>query len=1244
MIRMIEILLDAITSLGTAAAQNVLISAGENALKNYEDSHAWKKLIVGTGKFFIENENDEKLFFEDLKLALSKENLSKVAKDLKGEDGYDLKSKLYKSFMQLMRKYEVPYETAELYTMKIMYAVIEQLRTVSPVKYEHYFLQEWRNEQEKSFTELQDRVDKISNDLDSYAHKQIAIESSGRMDLNLRRSTCCPSIGIDFFIVDDEHFQDEFEDLRFEELVFIKGRNREETIYCILNELWRLNDKRPIYVVKSLESWNKLQAIEDEGNIYIPWFYADEIVAIDNNTNIFVVDGSTPTFGKKVLELRPRTRDTLSRCLQDAGLEFSDAYSLLSDTHGLYSQIKKKIFKGEFLKIPSWIKGLSEKAKKTCLLIGSWEEIEGDKLIIESLYGDSYDNFIEEVIAYVDVEDPLLYVVRRNGSVYYYLASTENVWSYQNVLTNEKIWQSFEEMVLLVINESENLFTYDTHETLFAQLNGESLFWSETIRKGMLRTLLIKGAYQNDDDTQFSLDKLVKEILKNINNEKQWIYISKFWRELCEISPRVVLERIKKEFVENTGLLSLFQNQSKDILFGRNSYIEILFGIEQYLVQKDFFWRAFRWLLQLDSKQFEYNSNSPNGIFSKVFCTWMNFSSLQTADEKKEAAEIAFQIDPQNIWDYLYSALNHKGRSIVGELSSPKFRECSKTRSTTISEMKKTEDSYYKLLIENMEFSVDRWKKMLDLSCYQTNEMRKDVFKQLSYELSQMSDHEVMLIKNDIRHLVYMHRYFKTSDWSMPEEKIVEYERFFNEIKLNTPEYEYCYLFSYDYNLPLLKPSPYRSEGEFDKNKEAGEKLIKEKIAEFQEADYDLMILATMCAQESFSQLGKHLAKYWNNGSWDYTTFNCLLMAQKTGEFALSYLENISNKESLDYNDIIKDLDNRGHSIEVIAKVYRIEASKTKVIPIVSNASEQIKKAFWKSSICCNEHNESWAIVECKKYATLGVYLDQIYRFHYRKPLPSERILEYFDGIEKMPQSDLTQMTNYHVEQLISLIQDAYKDDVEKCIRISHIELIFMNMLKWENMKCFHRMIKQSPELLAQLVEVVFKKDCVSDDEQPKNPTTIKNMYRIYDKAHFCPAENNGEVDKDELERWIENYRQLLIENNQESLFTMTLGRLFSFSPIGDDGHEPCESVRKMIEKYGDDKMISMYQMEVYNRRGVFSPSAGKEEMGMAEEFKANAQYLEPDYPKTAKIFYGLYKTYKKESTRERMEAENGRY
>lgn len=87
-------LLKAISDLGSAEAENLLVSAGESALKNIKSAHEWKKILVDTGEFFIENENTAAQFFDDLSLALAKENMAQIAKDLHNIDGYELKKRL----------------------------------------------------------------------------------------------------------------------------------------------------------------------------------------------------------------------------------------------------------------------------------------------------------------------------------------------------------------------------------------------------------------------------------------------------------------------------------------------------------------------------------------------------------------------------------------------------------------------------------------------------------------------------------------------------------------------------------------------------------------------------------------------------------------------------------------------------------------------------------------------------------------------------------------------------------------------------------------------------------------------------------------------------------------------------------------------------------------------------------------------------------------------------------------------
>lgn len=1237
----IELLLNFIMSFGSTEAMNIFASAGKSWIKKYKKSYQWKKVITKSGDFFIKNEHDSSLFFDDLESILSKENLTNIANDLKNEDGYNLKSKLFDEFMRLMKKYDIPNEIAESYTYRIIYTVLNQLKNIDPKKYGQYFQKEWRDEEKKCLLELEKRIDKLDSNLKIYSKEKLKILSSGQIDMYLNKSTYSPSIGIEFFSIDDDHFKDKFKDLKNNEVVYVSGRNKEETIYCIINELWRLKDRRPIYVVKNLNSWNKLQTMQVKGNIYIPHFYADEIVAIENNTNIFVGDESTSRFDKDILELRPRTRYTLSKSLENAGLDYGNSYSLVSDTNGLYSQLKKKIFKGEYLITPSWVNGLSEKAKKTCLLIGSWQEIEGDKLIIESLYGDSYDKFLEEILPYTRGEDPFLYVVKRRNSIYYYLASCENIWSYIDVLTNEKIWESFISNLLNVVNESENIFTYNENERIIAALKDEKLFFSETLRRGMLKTLIIKGAYKNDEQIQSSLDQLVEYVLNSVKDEKQWIYISNFWIELCEIYPKKVMDRMEDELIEDTGLLSLFSHKSKDIIFDRNYYINIISGIEELISQRKYFWKSFRILLELDSKKFNYNYFKDT--FDKIFCVWRNYSHLKTAEEKIGVAEVALKINYNNTWEYLFSAINSRN-FITGELFTPKYREHSNPQNTTYSEMRKTVLGYLKLLLKHMDFSANRWIKILDYSSKLTKNIRVKIFNQLLEELGQMSDNEKMEVKNKIRNIIFKHRYYSSSDRSMSENNIVEYEKLLNKIYISTSEYEYVYLFKNGFDYPILYPVPFDKKSWHAKNKVLRENLIKEKINEFQKMDYDLTKLAKICSSYDYLTLGMDLAKYWNDGLWDYEVFKKLLKSQKSGQFALDYLDSINNKKLIKFALIIDDLLEDGYSEYIIANVYRIEAMITKKIPLVNIAKDSIKNIFWRKWIICNASNDLWVISESKKYASLDIYISQIFYINYNRKITVDKIFEYLKDVETITISKNNQLASYHAKELINLIQNAYIEDLKKCEIIYKIELYLManNLLELKDMICFQRMFKEFPEILSNLVSVIFKKDKELSLGKYNNDKYFKYLFTIYKNSKFCPTENNGIVNEKDLDLWIKKYKKLLNKNNQGSYFTKTLGRFLAFSPIGEDGYEPCIAVRQMIEKYGDNELINAYESSIYNRRGIYIFSGGKEETEIANNFKRNAQYLESLYPKTAQIYYDLYERYKYESIQERLDAEIG--
>ncbi len=1240
---MLELLLSNIFGLGCSEAVELLGSAFSRARNKYKTVKDWKKVLISSEETFIEDEKDADDFLNELSLAFSKENITLLSKDMKETDGYELKGQLLKRLSQLMEKYGISQDYAEAYSEKMLYVILEQIKDIEPEKYDQYFQKEWKEEEEKHWSELDTKLNILSVEIKSLREQNIEIYTAGEIDQELRRSTNEPSISIEFFEIDDENFRENFLKHKVDGQLYIRGKCREETIYCVINELWRINENRSVFVVRNKESWKHLRSNSIKNKILIPDFYSEEIVAIDGNTNIFVLDDNMPAYGHDVIKLRPRTIDTITRCLRDAGMDADKAQALISDTHGLFIPMKKRIFKGEYLKRPEWVDGISDRAKKVCMLLGQWEEIEGDKLIVESLYDAPYEIFMNEVLPYTKGEDPFLYEIRGNQSVSFSLASTENTWEWIDISITDPLWIKFEKLFVEVMNESESLFIYNNKERMLAWLDGEKLFWSETIRKGMTRTLIMEGFYNSNEKCQSEMDQLVNEILGYIKNEQQWIYISKFWTDLCEISPRAVIDRMNREMDEPTGLLKLFENQNCDVLFERNAYINILWGLEQFLMQKDFVWEGLRWLIRLDNYDYHYVSNSPKDIFLKVLCIWHNFSAITEPEQKIYAAQLVCE-SSDNGWNYVYESLPDYHNSIIGTLSTPKYREHITETDTTRIDIQTVANGYFKILLNHMNSSEIRWQNILQFSGELNLNQRKEIFENLLNEISRMNDdHKIADIKWKIRDIIYRNRYFASSSWALSDEQLYEYEQLLDEIHTAKPEYEYEYLFHDIVNFPLLHPVPFDESSSYDANIKLAEQLIQEKLEEFQYKGYNLETLAMACARYEQCTLGRYLAKYWSSGEWDLSLFELLLKAQPSGRMAIDYLGNVTSEDAGLYTEVIAMMKEQGYSDEVLAVIYREEALKTEKTPLIAGADKNIKYLFWSQPIALSGEKAVWAANDSRQNADLGVFLTQLYWLHQQKPLTAWEILQYFKNINDMPRLKLDQMTGWYVQQFLKVMQKAFLNDIENCIKVARIEIIFSNLIEWDNMKCFHHLIKTDPEIFIELVSAIFKRDHDSNKSDNLDKQIIHNIYRIYDKAQFCPGEKNGNVSKNDLNQWIEKFKGLLKANDQESLFGMLLGRLFSFSPLGGDGYKPCEAVREAIEEYADDHLIDSYAMSIFNQRGVYGFSAGREEKRMADEFQADAEYFEKEYPKTAQIYKQLSQTYTEEYERERLDAENGR-
>lgn len=1212
-----------------------------------KDNYEWKNLFIDTGLFLIENQDTLKSFQEDLFVVFSKENLKEISRKLRDERGYEFPQILHSELYDLMIRYEIPIVEAETYIHHFIQMIICYLEKNDSDKTSEIFLGEWKKEEEKYFDSIKSQMDLILKEIRDLKNREVSSYSIAEIDAQIRKNSLYKGMSLDFFELDDEQFETRFQTVIHNERVFVVGKSREETMYRILNEIRRKYPDKATLIIKSEAEWNKLDTGIISGYILIPFFYADRIGAIPNNTNIFIYGEDEPCYNNNKLELRRRTKQGIIHSLEKIGIDGSEAYNMVENTHGLFVPMKKKLFNEVTHNVPEWIKEHSDEVM-TALLCGKWTESDGDILIFEEIAGKKYSECKKELEHYTYGENP--YIVKTKGykGSDMQLASVEDAWEELDIYISDEMWNSFIKLFYEVLIESEPIFNYPFEKHFEASVYAEKPEWSPALKRGMIRTLIMRAYYRGHDESQRQIDHVVKRVLDTITTKERWGYISQYITDLCEASPKAVLEKLEQEFSAPTGLVDLFAVNESDFITGRHYYTHVLWAVEQLLQQKKYVVRAVEWLWKMNSFEIEYNiSNSPKSILEIVFCAWLNVCAL-SADDKIDLAQKAIELYP-NAWEIILLKLSDRGRSICLTLNSPKYRRVDEPETLYVYQVNKTYIEYLQMYVDCIENDVNKWIKIIEHLGIYDGKYQEEVLAKLCADCKKMSDQDKIKIKNKIRQYIYKERYFADADWSIPESQLKKYENILNEITVDDKVYDYIYLFSSANKFPLLHPVSYNKEDNRNviRNENAllREEEIKNQIKIFKEKKYSLKKLIELVGKDTNVYLGEVLAQFYCGEIFNEEVFGLLLENDNEGIHVYDYIRTLLRKGSVNLNDIIKKVKKETDNKNLLVNLISLEVIEDNEKSIIAYENDEIKKLYWGRNFrfpISEEANEKiclWALDECHKYGTLDSYLELL--FNFKNKLKDIQLYELIFAIEDMGSEIADNMTDYYLQELLKIIQESFLCDLEKCQKIAILEWECRNVLEWEQMKCMQYMMKTNPSIYSYLVKIIYKSDEDVDVIDKEKSDLASKVYSGFDKAKFCPTEQEGKVNYDLLKEWVDKFKELLIQQKQDKLFGDLIGRLLAHSPIGEDGYMPCEAVRRIIEEYYSDSLKISYVVAEENKRGVHTVDAGKSEMKLHQRYKDNAEWLQCKYPRTAEIYFSLSDSYKQQADWERRRAED---
>lgn len=1224
---------------------DLLLDGVKKKIENVKENYKWQELFVSTGSFFVNNSDSLIAFERDLFVVFSEANLRKMAKNLKDKRGYEFSKLLHRELYDLMICYDIPTMEAETYIHHFMQVIISYLEEHDSEKTLEIFLGTLKEESRKYFLMLESKLELVIKQIAELQKEKILTYSIADIDVQIRRESKYKGMGLDFFELDDEQFASRFEDIINDERIYVVGKSREETVYRILNELRQKYSDRIILVVKSEDEWNKLHKLNLVGNILLPFFYAEKIVTIPNNTNIFVYGEDEPCYTREKLTLRKRTKRNIINSLEAIGIDSNEAYSMVENTHGLYVPLKKKLFNGAVYDKPDWVEKHSD-VVMAALLCGKWTETTGDVLIFEELSGKTYAESKRELENYLHRENP--YVVANNSyrGCNMQLASVEDAWEELDVYITDELWNKFITLFYEVLIESEPIFDYPFEKHFKASIYAEKQEWSPILKKGMIRTLIMRAYYRDHEEEQRQIDNIVSKVFDTITSKERWGYISQYLTDLCEASPESVLGKLESELRQPQGLLELFTLNDGDFMTSRHYYMNVLWAVEQLVQQKKYVVRALEWLWKVDSYNEKYNiSNSPKGVLDVVFCAWINESAL-SVDKKIELARYAIETYP-NAWELIASKLPKGTSSICSTLNTPKYRKIDEPDVLYVHQVKKTYNEYLKMCVDLAYTDSERWIKIIKhIDSYDVT-MQDEVFKKLIFNCSEMSDGQKIKIKNKIRHKIYRHRYFNDADWSLSEDALCRYENLMNEIILTEKIYDYVYIFSAVHDFPLLHPVPFcreRSKDSRNKNHILREKEVKTRILELTEKQYSIEKLVELAVNEEYNLLGEVLAQFYCDGRFAEDVFMLLMEKDEEGKSVYDYVSYLHRNGAIDLNEVIWKVKKISNNKNLLVNIISLEIIEDDETSTIARENEEIKKMYWSRNFRQRISDKAehkvfmWALDECKKYGSLNTYLELLYDV--RDKMTSNEIYNAIFIISDLKGDEASSMTDYYLEEILKDLQEIFIMDDEKCAELATLEWMCRNVLEWEQMKCMQKVMKDDPTLYAQLVRIIYKADDNEINSEKKKDLANK-VYSGFDKATFCPTEKEGQVLYENLKNWVDRFRELLVAQKQEKLFGNFIGRLLAYSPIGEDGYSPCEAVRKIIEEYYSDSLKTSYVVAEEEKRGVHIVDSGKSELILHQRYKKNAEGLQEEYPRTAEIYFTLSDIYKREADFERKRAED---
>lgn len=976
--------------------------------------------------------------------------------------------------------------------------------------------------------------------------------------------------------------------------------------------------------------------------IIIPAFKNESVPVINNNFLIFPTENKGPIDllykNSPKSKVEPRRRKIFTEALKNLGYDTNESDRISGDVKCRFSPLFRKITTDIQFKLPSWASDTDISNLIPALFANAWEEnLEGDKIALEILSGQKYNDYISTISAYTQGDNMPTFRLDHSFAC----ISINELWDVLAQRINKEFFENYKKCINYVFAEVDPRYELPEEKWNAASVYGKKSKFSERLKRGLIisMTKLIEldekeGFFNFTTSCTRECNNLVLEIYNGLKSANQWRTLVPYVSDFVEASPEAILNIIESNVAQDSDIFWGLFESSGNPLFGRTFYTHILWALEKLVWIKEYCVRAINLLITLDEKNFEYKiSNCPMDSLLKIFCLWHPQGAL-SIDER----------------DILLSSIMDKHHT-VGRKLVKKLLPNGMTTTTNLAEFSWRYVEYYNPEITNVQYwnsvkcmankfvqtmgaNYEDWRIIIKHFSVFYN-----IFKELGVDIVQkgllLSESNRLKLCTKMATSIGRERKFLDEGDTDNENLIDEMENIYNSLLPNSP---LRYAHYYSYNFYGFNPEVFRA-GDYDYNKEKEtlQKLRMEALEEtLDKFELDSVLpLAQNVAELKFLIDSLIESKYFESINVDFIIKAHLVFP----EFAERLINSIYYAKGIAFfADKLEGLSN--DDIKWIVSQLPITPD---VIQFINSFPEDIENEFWQ---CANtwgimHYDSTFArecintlIKSCRPYSAIRelYFADDLYVDLILDVL--QATLDYHPNTERNG-INLNNIDGHFIENLFGKI---YKSPSPELMRVSQLELAYMNKFSMDfEPECLVKNALSNPHVFIKLVSYCFKKDEDIGEETTEDKQYIAHLsFKALDKIKQLPGQENEIVDVDKFNLWIQSVLVLAKELKYVTACDIQIGKILSYSPVDEDGVWPHKCVRDFLEKNTSETINDHMCIGVFNQRGVHTVTGGDEEEQFAATYNEYAQKLQLLYPKTAYIVKEISDRYKCESRFER--------